>query len=137
MSVQFTILDGVEAIDVPAVRSRGGFSLAPEDLQRSLGWSLKDEGLCRGDVCVPVRDREALIDDGAIGLSSFAQILGRPLVVDVEESVAALGTPARERSEAMYGLDAPDFTLPDLDGKQHSLSDHRGSKVLLIAHASW
>ncbi|TFH24451.1 MAG: hypothetical protein E4H03_03570 [Myxococcales bacterium] len=137
MSVPFTILDGVEAVEVPVVRSGGGVSLAPEQLERSLGWSLKDEGLCRGDVCVPVRDRESLIDEGVIDLASFAGILGRPLVVDAEESVAALGTPARERSEAMHGLEAPEFTLPDLDGKLHSLSDHHGSKVLLIAYASW
>ncbi|MBI3853814.1 MAG: redoxin domain-containing protein [Verrucomicrobia bacterium] len=32
---------------------------------------------------------------------------------------------------------APDFTLPDLKGKAHSLSDFRGKKVLLITWASW
>ena len=137
MSIQFTILDGVEAAEVSVVQSRSGVSLAPKELERSLGWRLEDAGLCRGDVCVPVRDRAALIEDGAIGLSNLAEILGRPLVVDVEESAAALGTPARQRSEAMHGLEAPDFTLPDLEGNPHSLSDHRGSKVLLIAHASW
>ena len=137
MSVQFTILDGVEAFEVPVVRSGDGVSIAPEELERALGWKLKDEGLCRGDVCIPIRDRAGLIDDGAVDLSSFAEVLGRPLVVDVEESAAALGTPASQRSEAMHGLEAPDFTLPDLQGKPHSLSDHRGSKVLLIAHASW
>ena len=26
---------------------------------------------------------------------------------------------------------------PDLEGKLHSLSDHRGKKVLLVAYASW
>jgi peroxiredoxin len=34
-------------------------------------------------------------------------------------------------------LEAPDFTLPDIDGKQHSLSDYRGKKVLLLSWASW
>lgn len=29
------------------------------------------------------------------------------------------------------GTEAPDFTLPDADGEQHSLSDHRGSWVLV------
>jgi peroxiredoxin len=32
---------------------------------------------------------------------------------------------------------APDFTLPDLDGRMHSLSDYRGKKVFLLAWASW
>ena len=30
----------------------------------------------------------------------------------------------------LTSLDAPDFSLPDLDGKMHSLSDYRGKKVL-------
>ncbi len=34
-------------------------------------------------------------------------------------------------------LEAPDFELPDLSGKMHRLSQHRGKKVLLIAYASW
>jgi peroxiredoxin len=37
----------------------------------------------------------------------------------------------------MTSLEAPDFTLPDLEGALHSLSDHRGKKRLLIAWASW
>ena len=31
----------------------------------------------------------------------------------------------------------PDFLLPDLQGKLHRLSDHRGKKVLLLHFASW
>jgi peroxiredoxin len=37
----------------------------------------------------------------------------------------------------LSALQAPDFTLPDMDGKMHSLSDFRGKKVLLITWASW
>jgi peroxiredoxin len=37
----------------------------------------------------------------------------------------------------LASLDAPDFTLPDLDGHLHSLAGHRGKKVLLVAYASW
>lgn len=32
---------------------------------------------------------------------------------------------------------APDFTLPDLDGKMHSLSDYRGKWVLVNYWATW
>ncbi len=32
---------------------------------------------------------------------------------------------------------APDFCLPDLDGKLHRLSDYRGKKVFLFHFASW
>ena len=30
-----------------------------------------------------------------------------------------------------------DLSLPDLDGRLHSLAEHRGTKVLLVAYASW
>ena len=32
---------------------------------------------------------------------------------------------------------APNFTLPDLNGKPHTLADFRGKKVLLVTWASW
>lgn len=35
------------------------------------------------------------------------------------------------------GAEAPDFTLADIDGASHRLSDFRGKKVLLVFWASW
>ena len=70
-------------------------------------------------------------------MSAFAKALGRPLALDLEERSAALGTSASDLGAQLASLEAPDFTLPDLDGKLHSLSEHRGKKVLLIAYASW
>ncbi len=57
--------------------------------------------------------------------------------VDVDEKVAYLGVSAEERASALTSLEAPDFTLPDLEGRPHSLSEYRGKKVLLVAYASW
>ena len=34
-------------------------------------------------------------------------------------------------------LEAPDFELPDFDGRMHRLSDYRGQKVFLSTWASW
>jgi hypothetical protein len=88
-------------------------------------------------VCVPVRDRGALVGEHGLDLAVLAELLGRPLALDVEAGAAALGTAAAERSAALAGASAPDFRLPDLAGNLHALSDHRGKKVLLIAYASW
>jgi hypothetical protein len=61
----------------------------------------------------------------------------RPVALDREERVACLGVAARDRAEALARGHAPDFVLPDLAGRLHALSDHRGRKVLLLAWASW
>lgn len=36
-----------------------------------------------------------------------------------------------------YGKMAPDFTLTDITGKQHKLSDYRGKDVMIILWATW
>jgi peroxiredoxin len=45
--------------------------------------------------------------------------------------VAAALLPACARAEATVGAAAPDFTLPDLQGKAHHLSDYKGKVVVL------
>jgi hypothetical protein len=111
--------------------------LAADGLARATGWLLKPEGLCRESVCVPVRERAALAGADGVDLAAFAAALGRPLALDVEERTAALGTAAAERASALASLEAPDFSLPDLAGRRHTLSEQRGKKALLIAYASW
>jgi hypothetical protein len=137
MPETLTLIDHDAVHEVSATISEGGVRLAPAVLEASLGWTLESEGLCRGEVCLPVRDRDALLKDGGIDLEAFAALLGLPLALDVDERAAALGTASCDRAAALDTGEAPDFTLPDLDGKLHSLSDHRGKKVLLIAYASW
>ena len=137
MGTPFQILDGHTLARVDARLAGEHVALDPASLERALGWKLRPEGLCRGSVCVPVRDASALVGTEGIDLAGFAAALGRPLALDAEERAAALGTGAAERRAALASLEAPDFTLPDLSGRLHSLSDHRGKKVLLIAYASW
>lgn len=109
-----------------------------EALEAATGWRLKPEGLCRGDVCVPVRDRSGLVDGaGLVDVRAVATALGRPVVVDAHRGVAALGEAAASRAEQMRSLQAPDFTLPDLDGNPVSLHTFDRRKVLLLAWSSW
>jgi hypothetical protein len=133
----FTLIDGDRVVALPASVEGDTVRIAPDALRDATGWELKPEGLCRGDVCVPVRDREALASDRGIDLAVLARALDRPLALDVAERAAALGTSAAERGAQLATLEAPDFTLPDLHGRMHTLSAHRGKKALLIVYASW
>lgn len=133
----FTLIDGECVVELPARLSGDAVRIAPEALRDATGWKLEPRGLCRGEVCVPVRDRAALADDSGVDLAAFARAIDRPLALDASERAAALGTAAAERSARMATLEAPDFRLPDLAGRMHSLSEHRGRKVLLVAYASW
>jgi peroxiredoxin len=36
-----------------------------------------------------------------------------------------------------FGREAPDFTLTDINGKKHKLSDYRGKNVMIIFWATW
>ncbi len=133
----FTILDEGRATSVAADLAGGRVRLSPNALERSLGWVLKPEGLCLGDVCVPIAGRAGVVADGKVDLQALAELLQRPLALDLDERIASLGASARERGEVLKGGIAPDFRLPDLTGREWSLGGLRGKKVLLVAYASW
>ena len=109
------------------------------DLEEATGWTLKQEGLCCDDVCTIVApsDRERLVAGEAVCASGLWETLGRPVLHDEGHSVWMLGEAAGDRSRSLDSLDAPDFSLPDITGKLHSLSDFRGKKVFLATWASW
>ena len=103
----------------------------------TLGWQLKPEGLCRDDICVPVRDAGSLRVGDRLDVAAVAGALGRPVVIDAAAAMAAMGLDGELRHQALTGLHAPPFSLPDLDGNVHHLAEWRGSKKLLVAFASW
>jgi len=105
------------------------------------GWELKPQGACRGDVCVPLpagRQTEFTRDGGRqFNLAALARLLGQPELHETTPDAWAFGEAGAARRDALRSLEAPDFTLPDLEGRMHSLNDYRGKKVLLVSWASW
>lgn len=134
---RFTILDDGAATAVQARIAGDRVCLAPEAVTRALGWEVTEEGLCREGLCVPVRPDAAVLTPDGVDLEALAAALGRPLAVDLAERAACLGAAAPDRARALASLQAPDFALPDLEGRPHRLSEHRGRKVFLLAWASW
>ncbi len=57
----------------------------------------------------------------------------KPKLVDVVRAARTWG-PAFTQWD---GKDAPDFTVTDLRGKEHKLSDYRGKDVMLVFWATW
>ena len=98
--------------------------IAPcEDLRSFIGWELKSEGLCRADRCVPVPDRSTIEHAAGVDLVAVTDALGLPTAVDVRAGLVAVGIPAAERQRVLVDRLATEFTLPDLNGAPHSLSD--------------
>ena len=115
----------------------GSMSISISDFEMATGWNLKPQGLCRGEMCVSVLKPENLANDGAINLVEFVRLTDQNYIHDVNHGVFAFGENAFNRSLQMTSLDAPDFTLPDIHGKQVSFSDFNRRKRLLLAWSSW
>jgi hypothetical protein len=133
-----TVLTETDSIDVPA-QPGASLWLKPEDVTQTTGWTLKQEGLCKDEICVPVpagREDE-FVRNGELNVSKFWSHMGKIACASKQGDVWFLGEGAQERNDALLSLAAPDFTLPDFSGKLHSLSDFRRKRVLLITWASW
>ncbi len=129
----FTVIDDGILHEIEAVVEGDSIRIPPE----AIGFEVKPEGLCRGALCYPIPEGSTVVADGGLDLGAFANMSQRPFAVDLEHGAVFLGASAPDRGAALGSLEAPDFTLPDLYGKLHSLSEHRGKKVLLVAYASW
>jgi len=126
-----------------AIAESNALWLEAGELKRLTGWELKPEGICRGDLCVPIppgADTKFISKrDGKtwLNFNALSDLMGKPWAGDLAHRVWYFGAEAAERGNSLKSLQAPDFELPDLDGKLHRLSDYRGSKVFLLAWASW
>jgi hypothetical protein len=117
------------------VAARDGLWLGAPDAECVTGWTLKPEGMCRAELCVPMP--AATVAKGEVDVAAFWARLGGPVIASDDRAIWTLGAPPEERNAALEGLEAPDFTLPDVDGVPRTLSQLRGKKVFLVTWASW
>jgi hypothetical protein len=106
----------LERLDVP-----------PAGLEQRTGWTIKPEGACREEVCVPLPE--------PFDVRQLAGRLGMELVHDERHGLWALGPASGGR--ALSSARLPDIVLPDHRGRDFALRSLRGTKVFMIAWASW
>ena len=102
-----------------------------DELEQRTGWRLEPEGACKGDRCVPLPLRA----EGRLDARVLSERLGMALVHDPGHDLWALGPESEGR--ALESAELPDITLPDRAGERFSVRSLRGTKVLLVAWASW
>jgi peroxiredoxin len=113
----------------------GASGIVPsEALADATGWTVKPEGLCRGDVCVPLLGR-SVPAAGAVDLTVWAEALGLLAVTDGE--VAAVVPSGAARADTLQAGLAPPLDLLDVNGGPVSLGDLAGRKRVLTTWASW
>jgi hypothetical protein len=113
------------------------------DLTRATKFELKPQGVCREQLCfaIPEARKQEFVAKRSSGtwfnLSEFARLLKQPVAHDSGHALWYFGPRPETQNGYITTLTAPNFTLPDLKGKMHSLTDFRGKKVLLITWGSW
>ena len=135
-----TILSEQSVITIAGARPDGeSLWLPAQDAETLTGWTLKPEGFCKDDVCVPLPPQRAseFSDAGNVNVAALWRHMRLPLAHAASGEIWALGTSATARSTQLQALEAPDFSLPDLDGVMHALSDYRGNKVFLSSWGSY
>ena len=142
-NTRVVIYDGVATEVAVASNSSADLWITTNDFTRATRFVIKPQGVCRDELCFPLpksRIAEFVSKKGAttwFNLSEFAKLIRQPVVVDQKNGIWYFGVRDAEQNGYLTSLEAPNFTLPDLNGRMHSLSDFRGKKVLLVTWASW
>jgi hypothetical protein len=137
------VYDGKPTPLVTSAEASKDLWITMKDLKRATGFVVKPQGVCRDELCFPLpskRKAEFVSKRGSVtwfNLAAFAGLVKQPVARDEQGGVWYFGKREDERGAYIASLEAPNFTLPDLNGKTHSLTDYRGKKVLLITWASW
>jgi hypothetical protein len=102
------------------------------EFEQGSGWKLKPEGACRGDVCVPLHGAG---NGDTFDLTPVASALGMAVIEEIAHRLWAVGPSTGGRALASASM--PPITLPEWRGGDFTVESLRGTKVLLLAWASW
>ena len=107
-------------------------SISAIEFEAGTGWVIKPEGACKGDMCIPISQANS----DKLDVTAISEAMNLPLVEEAEAGLWALG-PDSIGGKTLSSAQAPELTLPDLDGNQFKLSSLKGKKVLIYAWAPY
>jgi hypothetical protein len=134
-----TVLYGDRSVSLDKIRPNSGAGAGKDlwvraaDLPRINEFTLKPQGACREDVCIPIP--KELKSGEWFNLTGFAKRTGEVVVSD--NDVWSFGEIPVMGGSFINSRIAPDFAVPDRKGKIVHLNDFRGKKVLVVTWASW
>ena len=129
-----TVLFGENTVPLARARSDAqDLWVLSKDLPRINEFEVKPQGACRADVCIPLA--KTLKSGEWFNLTGFAHKIGQTVVAD--QGVWSFGEIPVLRGGFYNSRIAPDFAVPDRQGKVVRLSDFRGKKALVTTWASW
>jgi hypothetical protein len=103
-----------------------------KDFEIGTGWTIKAEGACKGDICIPLK----ITPGDMVDIEQIAADMNLPLVAEPAAEAWSLG-PDSIGGRTLSTAKAPNLTLPDLTGNMFELSSLKGKKIVIYAWAPY
>ncbi len=134
-----TVLCAGRTITLAETGEGEGLLINPEDLPSINGFTLKPQGACFEDLCVPVSESLFVQQAGKtwFDLTAFADLIEQPYVSDSSCRVWSFAEVPSRRDNMMTNAMAPEFKVTDRQGQVVELADLKGKKALIVTWSSW
>lgn len=134
-----TVLCAGRSVTLKETGAGEGLLINPKDLSSINGFTLKPQGACFEDLCVPVNETLFVEQAGTtwFNITAFADLIGQPYVADTSARVWSFAEVPARRERMMNNAMAPDFKVTDRQGQVVELADLKGKKALILTWSSW
>jgi hypothetical protein len=134
-----TVLCQGRNVTLSQVGNGDSLLIQPDDLPAVNGFTLKPQGACYEDMCIPIAESLFVEQDGKkwFDLTAFADLLGQPYVADTNARVWSFAEIPSRRESMMVDAMAPNFEVTDREGQVVRMADLKGKKALIVTWSSW
>ena len=93
---------------------------------------MNEESKTKSNSIIPI----LIIVVAVIAVTSISKLRNQSVAEYVNDSGEIVASKSNSYSQ-WFGQDAPDFTVTDIDGNIHSISDYRGKNLMVVFWATW